>query len=101
MKKTISAFVAVAAIAGAMVVAAPAAKADGGRIAAGVAGGLIGGAILGGALAGAGQPAPPPPGYYGRPAPVYIEEPACRLVAREPVWDGYGWRQRRPIRVCD
>jgi hypothetical protein len=28
------------------------------------------------------------------PGPVYVEEPACRLV-RERFWDGYGWRVRR------
>ena len=40
MKKTISALLAVATVAGSLVSVAPAAKADGGRIAAGVAGGL-------------------------------------------------------------
>ena len=75
----------------------PAAKADGGRIAAGVAGGLIGGALLGGAIASS----RPAYGYgYGyAPGPVYVEEPACRLV-RERFWDGYGWRVRR-VQVCD
>jgi hypothetical protein len=96
MKKMLSAFLAVVTIAGSLAVAVPAAKADGGRIAAGVAGGLIGGALLGGALAGAA--APPPPAYYA-PAPVYVEEPACRMV-RERFWDGYGWQFRR-VRVCE
>jgi hypothetical protein len=50
MKKTISAMLAIAAVAGSLVSVAPA-RADGGRIAAGVAGGLIGGALLGGAIA--------------------------------------------------
>ena len=95
MKKMVSAFLAVATIAGSLAVAMPAAQADGGRIAAGVAGGLIGGALLGGALAGAGGP---PPAYYA-PAPVYVEEPPCRVV-RERFWDGYGWRVRR-VQVCD
>jgi len=72
----------------------PAAKASDGQIAAGVAGGLIGGALLGGAIA-ASRPAP----VYVAPAPVYVEEPACRLV-RERFWDGYGWRMRR-VQVCD
>jgi hypothetical protein len=72
------------------------AKAENGQIAAGVVGGLIGGALLGGALAS--RPAPPPPVYYA-PAPVYVEEPACRLV-RERYWDGYDWRFRR-VQVCD
>jgi hypothetical protein len=95
MKKTIAALVAVATIAGSLVSVAPAARADGGRIAAGVAGGLIGGALLGGAIA-ASRPAP----VYGAPAPVYVEEPPpCRLV-RERFWDGYSWRFRR-VEVCD
>jgi hypothetical protein len=71
------------------------ARAENGNIAAGVVGGLIGGALLGGALA---RPAPPPPVYYA-PAPVYVEEPACRLV-HERFWDGYGWQYRR-VQVCD
>ena len=95
MKKTISALLAVATVAGSLVSVAPAAKADGGRIAAGVAGGLIGGALLGGAIA-ASRPAP---AYGYAPAPVYVEEPPCRLV-RERFWDGYGWRMRR-VQVCD
>jgi hypothetical protein len=95
MKKTIAALVAVATIAGSLVSVAPAARADGGRIAAGVAGGLIGGALIGGAIA-ASRPAP----VYGAPAPVYVEEPPpCRLV-RERFWDGYAWRFRR-VEVCD
>ena len=95
MRKTIAAMVAVATIAGSLVSVAPAARADGGRIAAGVAGGLIGGALIGGAIA-ASRPAP----VYGAPAPVYVEEPPpCRLV-RERFWDGYGWRYRR-VEVCD
>jgi hypothetical protein len=64
MKKTISALLAAATIAGSLVSVAPAAKADGGRIAAGVAGGLIGGALLGGAIA------------ASRPGPAYGYAPA-------------------------
>jgi hypothetical protein len=97
MKKTISALLAAATIAGSLVSVAPAAKADGGRIAAGVAGGLIGGALLGGAIA-ASRPAP----VYGyAPAPVYVEEPPCRIV-RQRFWDDYRgvWRSR-PVQVCD
>lgn len=96
MKKTVSAVLAAATIAGSLVSVAPAAKADGGRIAAGVAGGLIGGALLGGAIA-ASRPAP----VYGAPAPVYVEEPACRIV-RQRFWDEYRgvWRSR-PVQVCD
>jgi hypothetical protein len=95
MKKTLSAFLAVATIAGSFAASMPAAKADNGRIAAGVAGGLIGGALIGGAIA-ASRPAY---GYGYAPGPVYVEEPACRLV-RERFWDGYGWRVRR-VQVCD
>ena len=92
MKKTISAMLAVATVAGSLVSAIPAARADGGRIAAGVAGGLIGGAIA------ASRPAP---AYGYAPAPVYVEEPACRVV-RQRVWDEYRgvWRSR-PVQVCD
>jgi hypothetical protein len=93
MKKTFTALVAVATMAGSLVSVAPAAQADNGRIAAGVAGGLIGGALIGGAIA-ASRPAP----VYVAPGPVYVEEPACRLV-RERFWDGYGWRVRR-VQVC-
>jgi hypothetical protein len=93
MKKTISAMLAVAAVAGSLVSVAPA-RAGGGGIAAGVAGGLIGGALIGGAIASS------RPAYGYGPAPVYVEEPPpCRLV-RERFWDGYGWRMRR-VQVCD
>ena len=88
MKKTVSLLLTAATLAGSLMTAMPAAKADGGRIAAGVAGGLIGGAIA------ASRPA------YAAPAPVYVEEePACRMV-RERFWDGYGWRFRR-VEVCN
>jgi hypothetical protein len=93
MRKTFTALVAVATMAGSLVSVAPTAQADNGRIAAGVAGGLIGGALIGGAIA-ASRPAP----VYVAPGPVYVEEPACRLV-RERFWDGYGWRVRR-VQVC-
>ena len=94
MKKTFAAFVAVATIVGSVLATAPAAHAGSGDVAAGVAGGLIGGALIGGAIA-ASRPAP----VYVAPAPVYVEEPACRWV-RERFWDGYGWRIRR-VQVCD
>ncbi|MCA6120830.1 hypothetical protein J6500_02760 [Bradyrhizobium sp. WSM 1704] len=94
MKKTLAALVAVSTIAGSLTVAAPAAKAGDGAVAAGVVGGLVGGALLGGAIAGA-RPAP----VYVAPAPTYVEEAPCRWV-RERFWDGYGWRFRR-IQVCD
>jgi hypothetical protein len=94
MGKLASAIVTVTLAAGPLLLLAPA-KAENGQIAAGVVGGLIGGALLGGALA---RPAPPPPVYYA-PEPVYVEEPACRLV-RERYWNGYGWQFRR-VQVCD
>jgi len=94
MKKTISVLLAVATVAGSLTMVAPAAKAENGQIAAGVVGGLIGGALLGGAIASS-RPAP----VYVAPAPVYVEEPACRVV-RERFWDGYDWRVRR-VQVCD
>jgi hypothetical protein len=90
MKKTFSAFLAVATVAGALS-ATPASAQRG--VAAGIAAGLIGGAIVGGAIASS------RPGYAA-PAPVYVEEaPACRMV-RERFWDGYGWRFRR-VEVCN
>jgi hypothetical protein len=98
---------AVAAIVFATIVSGTTAtKAENGQIAAGIAGGLIGGALIGGALAGPpvyAAPPPPPvyyePSYVYGPAPVVVEEPACRLV-REQFWDGYGYQVRR-YRVCD
>ena len=95
MRKIASAIVAVTMAASPLLLPASA-RAENGEIAAGVVGGLIGGALLGGALAS--RPAPPPPVYYA-PAPVYVEEPACRIV-RERFWDGYDWRYRR-VEVCD
>ena len=88
MKKTISAFLAVATLAGALA-STPASAQRG--VAAGVAAGLLGGAIIGGAIASS------RPAYA---APVYVDDyPACRMV-RERFWDGYGWRVRN-VRVCD
>jgi hypothetical protein len=92
MKKTLSAFLAVATVAGALA-ASPASAQRG--VAAGVAAGLIGGAIVGGAIASS-RPA------YAAPAPVYVEEgPACRMV-RQRVWDDYrgAWMYRR-VEVCN
>ena len=95
MSKIAPAILAVMLAASQLVLPQPA-RAENGQIAAGVVGGLIGGALLGGALAS--RAAPPPPVYYA-PAPVYVEEPACRVV-RERYWDGYDWRFRR-VQVCD
>lgn len=95
MSKTASVILVIALVTGASVMPRPA-TAENGNIAAGVVGGLIGGALLGGALAS--RPAPPPTVYY-EPAPVYVEEPACRVV-RERYWDGYGWQYRR-VEVCN
>jgi hypothetical protein len=95
MSKIASVMLAAALAASPLLLPLPA-RAENGQIAAGVVGGLIGGALLGGALAS--RPAPPPP-VYCAPAPVYVEEPACRVV-RERYWDGYDWRFRR-VQVCD
>lgn len=86
MKKTFAALLAATAF----VIAAPAAQADGGRVAAGVIGGLAVGALVGGALASS-RPA------YAAAAPVYVDVP-CHM-ARERFWDGYEWRFRR-VKVC-
>jgi hypothetical protein len=94
MGKIASVIVAVTLAVGPVYLPVPAA-AENGQIAAGVVGGLIGGALIGGALAS--RPAPPP--VYYAPAPVYVEEPVCRVVG-ERYWDGYGWAYRR-VRVCD
>ena len=95
MKKTFSAFLAVATVAGALA-ATPASAQRG--VAAGVAAGLIGGAIVGGAIAS--QNGYYGPGYYGGPA--YVAGPGyggC-YWQRQRFWDGYGWRVRR-VQVCD
>src|ERR1700755_2800590 len=80
MKKTLAAFLTVAAIAGSLT-ATPAHAQRG--VAAGVAAGLIGGAIVGGAIA-ASRPYPYP---YGGPA--YYE------AAPPPVPPGCYWQQQR------
>src|SRR3979411_1427328 len=87
MGKIASAIVSVTLLTSPLLLPVPA-SAENGQIAAGVVGGLIGGGLLVGALAA--RPAPPPPPVYYAPEPVYVEEPACRLV-RERYWDGYGW----------
>jgi hypothetical protein len=94
MGKIAAAMATVTLAAGSVLLPVPA-RAENGQIAAGVVGGLIGGALIGGALAA--RPAPPP--VYYAPEPVYVEEPACRVV-RERYWDGYGWMYRR-VQVCN
>ena len=89
MKKTLAAFVAVAAIAAGSLAPTPASAQRG--LGAALAGGIIGGAIVGGAIA---ATAPPP--AYG--PPVYVEGPPCRWV-RQRFWDGYEWAFRR-VQVC-
>src|SRR5256714_10964397 len=79
MKKTISALLAAATLAGSLAVA-PANAQRG--VAAGVAAGLIGGAIVGGAIASS-RPAYGGPGYVG-------EGPPCRR-GRERFLGGYRW----------
>ena len=96
MSRIASTMMAVVIATGSLLATVPA-RAENGQIAAGVVGGLIGGALLGGALAS--RPAPPPPPVYYAPEPVYVEEPACRVV-RERYWDGYDWRMRR-VQVCN
>jgi hypothetical protein len=96
MSKIASVMLAVTMAASASLLPAPA-RAENGQIAAGVVGGLIGGALLGGALAA--RPAPLPPPVYYAPEPVYVEEPACRII-HERFWDGYSWQIRR-VQVCN
>ncbi len=99
MKRTVTAVAAAVMVAGSLGAFAPAAHAEGGRIAAGVAGGLIGGMLLGGAIANANQPPPPPPpGYYRAPPAYYVDEPVCQVVPQQ-YWDGFMWRVRR-VQVC-
>jgi|SRR5437764_7014111 len=98
MRKLISLSAAVLITVGSLVGVTPQARAEGGQIAAGVAGGLLGGLLLGGALAGRPAYADPPPVYYA-PAPVYVDEPVCRVI-RQQYWDGYDYRIRR-VQVCD
>lgn len=99
MRKTVSMLAAAGVLAGSLAAFAPAANAEGGRIAAGVAGGLLGGMLLGGAIAaGAGAPPPPPAYYYGPPPQPYYA-PVCQVVPQQ-YWDGYMWRVRN-VQVCN
>ena len=94
MKKTITALLAVATVAGMLTVTPAQAQRGWG---AGVAAGLIGGAIVGGAIAAS----RPYPYYYG---PDYVEgppgpPPGC-YWQRQRYWDGYAWNVR-PVQVCN
>jgi hypothetical protein len=93
MKKTLTAFLAVASIAGAVTVT-PAHAQRG--VGAGIAAGLIGGAIVGGAIA-ASRPYPyGGPAYYeAAPPPL---PPGC-YWQQQRFWDGYAWNVH-PVRVC-
>ena len=90
MTKTISALLAVTAIAGSLA-ATPASAQRG--LGAGLAAGLIGGAIVGGAIASS------RPAYA---APVYVDEPRCRII-RPRYYDEYrgAYVLGRPRQVCD
>ena len=92
MKKTMTALLAVAALAGSLSVT-PAYAWRGGW-GPGVAAGLIGGAIVGGAIAAS----RPYPYYYG---PGYVDgpPPGC-YWQRQRYWDGYAWNVR-PVQVCN
>ncbi len=94
MKKTVTALVAIAAMAGSLVSVTPPAQAHDG-VGVGIAAGLLGGAIVGGAIA-ASRPAPayPAPAYVAAPPP-----PGGCYWQHQRYWDGYGWAVR-PVRVC-
>jgi hypothetical protein len=99
MKKTMTAVLAVATLAGSLSVTPAQAQRGWGP---GIAAGLIGGAIVGGAIAAS----RPYPYYYGPPpayAPAYVGAPApagptC-VWQNQRYWDGYGWAVR-PVQVC-
>ncbi|WP_019198479.1 hypothetical protein [Afipia birgiae] len=106
MKKVLSAFLAVATIAGSLVTAMPAAQAQyyhghhhhgHGGAGAAIGLGLLGGAIAGAAIANSGGYYGPGYGYYGA-GPAYYGG-GC-YMQRERFWDGYGWRVRR-VQVCN
>ena len=93
MKKTLVAFLAIAAVGGSLTTTPASAQRGVGVV---IAAGLIGGAIIGGAIASS-RPYP-----YG--GPVYVEggpppPPGC-YWQRQRFWDGYGWRFRS-YQVCN
>ena len=96
MKKTMTALLAVAAVASSIAVTPAHAQRGWGP---GVAAGLIGGAIVGGAIASS-RPYAYDPYYYG-PPPAYVGGPVPGCYWRQQrFWDGYGWNVR-PVQVCN
>jgi hypothetical protein len=108
MKKTLTTFVAAAAIAVSLAGSATDASAQrgAGAFAAGLIGGLAAGAIVGSAIANSPPPAyvvAPPPGYVVYPGyAAAVAAPECYWT-RMPVYDAWGrpvgWRGR-PVMVC-
>ena len=96
MKKTISALLAVATIAGSLVTAMPAAQAQRGRDAAAIGLGLLGAAVVGSAIVNSQRPAY---GYDGGPV-YYQQRPRCHWE-QQAVWDPYlGANVYRNVKVC-
>ncbi|MBN8980498.1 MAG: hypothetical protein J0I29_04345 [Rhizobiales bacterium] len=93
MKKALTTFFTVATIAGSLVAAMPAAKAENGNNALAVGAGLLGLGV--GAAIASQQPAP----VYGGPA-YYAPRPRC-VWEQQPVWDPYiGANVYRNVKVC-
>jgi hypothetical protein len=93
MKKTLTAFVAAAAVAVSLAGSVNDASAQrGGAVAAGVAAGVVGGLIVGSAIANS-QPA------YVAPAPIYAAPRTC--LVQQQVWSNrmQAWVVR-PVRVA-
>lgn len=98
MKKTLSALLAVATIAGSLVTTAPVAQAEGGRNAAAIGLGLLGAAVVGSAIVNSQRPA-----YGYESGPVYYApppRPRC-YWEQQAVWDPYlGANVYRKVKVC-
>ena len=98
MKKTLTALVAAATLAGSMFAAVDTASAQGRGFLPGLIVGGVAGAIVGGAIAS--RPGPGYVVYPGYNAP--LNAPSCYWT-RQPVYDPYGnivgWRGR-PVQVC-
>lgn len=96
MKKTVSALLAVATIAGSLVTAVPSAQAQRGRDAAAIGLGLLGAAVVGSAIVNSNRPAY---GYDGGPV-YYRQAPRCYWEQR-PVWDPYlNQNVYRRVKIC-